>query len=350
VQAAVGGDDEWLPTKDGMAGDHGRDIMLRVCIAAVLLVASGVAAAVDQSREDAWWTGPMLAPSAASLPKGHALIEPYLFTVITNGHFDANGNRQSGPNEQDIGSLTYVLYGVTDRLTLGMIPRFSYNAPADAPNSSGVGFGDLTLQAGLGLTQFREDHRIPTISFVVQETLPTGRYDQLSRASDGFGAGAWTTTLAVYSQDYFWMPNGRILRTRLDVGYSISSSASVRDASVYGTPPGFAGHAWPGDGLNVDVAGEYSVTRNWVLALDIVYQHNHNTHVSGTVGSGSSGTPPGGSVFQADSGPSWYVGFAPAIEYNWNARIGALLGVRIIGIGRNTAASVTPAIALNMVF
>ena len=37
---------------------------------------------VHQSLDDAWWTGPMLAPSAATLPRGHFLIEPYLFDVI----------------------------------------------------------------------------------------------------------------------------------------------------------------------------------------------------------------------------------------------------------------------------
>ena len=33
-------------------------------------------AVVGQSLDDAWWTGPMLAPSAATLPRGHFLIEP----------------------------------------------------------------------------------------------------------------------------------------------------------------------------------------------------------------------------------------------------------------------------------
>lgn len=322
-----------------------RDVMSGFGVGCALLLAATAAAAsppVEQSLEDAWWTGPMLAPSPATLPTGHALIEPYLFTVISHGHFDENGNRHSGPNEHDIGSLTYLLYGLTDRVTVGMIPRFSYNMPADAPNSSGIGFGDLTLQAGYGLTQFSYDHRVPTVALVVQETLPTGRYDRLTRASDGFGAGAYTTTLALYSQDYFWMPNGRILRMRLDLSYAISSAASVRDQSVYGTPQGFVGHAWPGDSLSVDLAGEYSVTSHWVVALDVLYQHSDSTRVSGTA--------PDMPVIETASGSSYSVAFAPAIEYNWNARIGLLFGVRIIEIGRNTTASVTPAIALNMVF
>jgi hypothetical protein len=312
-------------------------------LVACTLVA-GSAAAEDQSREDAWWTGPLLAANAATLPAGHVLFEPYLFDVISNGHFDSNGVRHSGPTEHDIGSLSYLLYGLVDRVSVGLIPHFGYNMPAGEPTSSGVGVGDLTLQAAYGLTHFQDGQRTPDLSFVVQETLPTGAYDRLTRASDGFGEGAYTTTLALYSQQYFWMPNGRILRARLDVSYALSSSVSVRDQSVYGTPDGFSGRAFPGDGFTADAAAEYSVTRNWVLALDVVYQHNDTTRVTGTVSAAAPGE------FQTSSGSSYSIGFAPAIEYNWTARVGAIFGVRIIEIGRNTTASVTPAIALNMVF
>lgn len=305
---------------------------------------SAAAAAEDQSRADAWWTGPLLAANAATMPPGHVLFEPYLFDVITTGHFDSDGKRHSGPYEHDLGSLSYLLYGLVDRVSVGIIPHFGYNEPAGEPNSSGVGVGDLTLQAAYGLMQFQDGHRTPDLSVVLQETLPTGAYDRLTHPSDGFGAGAYTTSLALYSQQYFWMPNGRILRARLNLTYAVSSSVDVRDQSVYGTPDGFSGRAYPGNSFNADAAAEYSLTRNWVLALDVVYQHNGSTRVSGTVvGAG----PPG---FQSSSGASYSIGFAPAIEYNWTARVGAILGVRIIEIGRNTAATVTPAIALNMVF
>ena len=40
------------------------------------------------------------------------------------------------------------------------------------------------------------------------------------RPADGFGAGTYSTNVGLYSQYFFWMPNGRILRTRLDVSYS----------------------------------------------------------------------------------------------------------------------------------
>jgi hypothetical protein len=39
----------------------------------------------------------------------------------------------------------------------------------------------------------------------------------------------------------------------------------------------------------------------------------------------------------------------PAIEYNWTANLGVLLGARVIAAGRNTAATITPALAINYV-
>jgi Putative MetA-pathway of phenol degradation len=323
-------------------------MILRYLTAWLLLIVSGTAAA-QQSREDAWWTGPMLAPNAATLPHGHALLEPYLFDIISNGEFDAHGDRHSTPIGHDVGSLTYMLYGVTDDLTAGLIPRFFFAEPAGAANSSGVRVGDLTLQLGYGLAHYRDGGNTPDISIVLQETLPTGQYDRLTRASNGVGAGAYTTSINLYLQDYFWMPNGRILRARLDLTYGFSSSVNVHDESVYGTANGFSGDAWPGDSFTADAAAEYSVTRRWVLALDVVYQHNDSTRVTGTV-SGASMPMAAGAAYEQESGSSYSLGFAPAIEYNWTSRVGALLGVRIIEIGRNTTATVTPAIALNMVF
>jgi hypothetical protein len=313
---------------------------------ALLLLLSAAGAAAEQSREDAWWTGPMLAPSAATLPQGHVLVEPYLFDVMTNGRFDANGTRHASSREHDIGSLSYMLYGLTDRVTVGLIPRFGFNEPAGAPNSSSVGVGDLTVQAGYGLTRFQDGHLMPAISLVIDETLPTGRYQRLARASDGLGAGAYTTGLSIYSQDYLWMPNGRILRVRLDLTYALSASVGVHDVSVYGTSAGFRGRAYPGDSFTADAAGEYSVTRNWVLALDVVYQHNDNTRVSGSLPSVGAAAV---SDFRADSGSGYLLGLAPAIEYNWNSKVGLLVGVRMFVAGRNATASVTPAVALNMV-
>jgi hypothetical protein len=178
--------------------------------------------------------------------------------------------------------------------------------------------------------------------------VPTGRYDRLSRASDGLGAGAYTTALALYSQDYLWMPNGRIVRVRLDLTYAWSASVGLEDASVYGTSAGFRGRAYPGSSFTGIASGEYSLTRNWVLAMDLVYEHNNSTRVAG-----AEPATPGSSAFESvltQTGPSVSQGLAPAIEYNFTSTVGVIAGVRILESGRNTSGSLTPVAALNMVF
>lgn len=296
-----------------------------------------------QSLKDAWWTGPMLAPSASTLPRGHSLIEPYFYDVTTQGTFDSKGTRRTAPHENSFGSLTYALYGVADRFTIGMIPTFGYNQISNGPSSSGIGVGDLTLQAQYRLTSFREAHWLPTTSFAIQQTLPTGAYDQLgTRPSNALGSGAYTTTLGFFSQTYFWLPNGRILRMRLNVLPSFSHSVNVRDASVYGTQDGFRGTASPGASVFVDGAWEYSLTRRWVLALDATYRHQRNTRVRGD-------NVKDAQPLSMDLGSSSAFGLAPAVEYNWKPNLGVLIGARMIPAGRNTPETITPAIAINYV-
>lgn len=297
-----------------------------------------------QSLDDAWWTGPMLAPSAATLPRGHFLIEPYLYDVTVQGRYDSKGTRRGASFSNGFGSLTYILYGVANKFSFGVIPTAGYNTESGTPSSTGVGLGDVTLQGQYRLTQFHEGSWIPTASIAVQESLPTGRYDNLSRASNGFGSGAMTTTVALYTQTYFWLPNGRILRMRLNMTQSFSGAAKVEGASVYGTDAGFLGHANPGDTSYVDASWEYSVTKKWVLALDATYRYQGNTFVKGI----DTSTPNQPAV-QFNTGFNNAVGLAPAVEYSWKHNLGVLLGVRLIPIGRNTNATVTPAVAVNYV-
>ena len=296
-----------------------------------------------QALSDAWWTGPLLAPNASTFPAGHALVETYVFDEITNASFDTNGHRHAEDGGHDLGSLTYLIYGLTDRISVGLLPRFGYNEPAGGANSAAPGLGDFGAQVQFGLTSFHQGSLAPATAVVIGVTFPTGRYDRLSQPSDGFGAGVYTTSFSWYSQDYLWMPNGRILRVRLDLTYSISSTASVADTSVYGTAPGFRGRVSPGDSFTADAAAEYSLTRSWVLATDLIYAHSASTRLDGTQGGGAG-------FIDLQSGASDYVAVAPAVEYNWSPRAGVIVGARIFVAGRNTSSSVTPVAAINLVF
>lgn len=275
-----------------------------------------------QSLDDAWWTGPVVANSPAPLPPGHSYVESYLFDVRSDGG-------------DGFGSQTYLLYGLTDRWTVGLRPSFGYTRPVQGGDSTHVGVGDLTLHAHYALTTLDTDTRTPAIALAIEESLPVGRHDRLDRASNGFGNGAYTTTLGIYAQQVFWLPNGRILRGRINIGGSFSSRASVHDLSVYGTTAGFDGTARPGAGVSFDNAWEYSVTRNWVLAADFYYRHDEPTSIRDHNGVRRTGT------FDTFA-------LVPALEYNMSPRIGVIVGARCIAARGHNTRSLTPIVALSV--
>lgn len=286
-----------------------------------------------QALDDAWWTGPIMANSATTLWKGHFLVEPYFYDAISD-------------DGDSFGSLTYILYGVTDRLTVGAIPVFGYNKPGNGPNSSGVGTGDTGILVQYQIRSFHETGHGPDIGLQLQENLPTGRYDRLDdRPGDGFGNGARSTLLQLNTQHYFWMPNGRILRVRANVGETLPRDVTIDGISVYGTPAGFHGVADPGSSTSVNGALEYSITQHWVLALDLAYSHKRPTRIRGSAP--SAGTGASIPVTIDLPGRDTYA-IAPAVEFNFSSRVGVIFGVRYLktpGAGD----SLTPVVAINYV-
>lgn len=53
----------------------------------------------------------------------------------------------------------------------------------------------------------------------------------------------------------------------------------MKDVSVYGTRSGFRGYVKPGSSFVADLAFEYSLTRNWVPALDVIYERDASTEL-----------------------------------------------------------------------
>lgn len=318
---------------------------IALVIAAPCAAQSGSDAQGRQALEDAWWTGPILAASASTLPQGHFLIEPYLYDAVSYGRYNDQGDEQGTPDTHFLGSQTYMLYGLADRVSVGLIPRFGFRDVPTGRDSSGIRIGDLTLQGQYRLTQY--DGKLPTTSIVMQVTLPTGKYDQLGdHTSDAMGSGAYSVTLGWFSQYFFWMPNGRILRARLNLQGTFFDDADVDGVSVYGTPEGFSGHASPGDSFLAIVAAEYSITRNWVAALDVQYQHDSKTSVAGSVASTLGASATIRNTFPATDALS----VAPAIEYNFNGNVGIIAGAIWTVAGHNTSASVIPVVAVNIVY
>lgn len=274
------------------------------------------------AMQSARWTGPLLASTAETLPQGHIYTEPYFFDVISGG--------QHNP-----GSSGFYQYGLFDNYTVGVQPFFSLGAQKYNHN---VAIGDFKLLSQLRVSHFTAEHRVPSVALVMNLVLPTGKDDKLAASRQGHGSGSFSPEFGVNVQHYFLLRNGRLLRARFNFLKNFPLRADVSGRSVYGTLPGFRGHARPGSKTTLVGAVEYSVTSEWVLAFDIERDQWGKTDLAGRNADGTS--------VKQTSPTSWDVGFAPAVEYNWSERGGAILGVWIVPKGHKTQASVTPAIAV----
>lgn len=279
---------------------------------------------LGEAMKQARWTGPLLASTPETLPKGHFYTEPYFYDVIQDGHHHP-------------GSSGYYQYGLLDNFTVGFQPSFSMGV--EGPDHSAT-IGDFKLLSQLRLTHFTPEHRVPSIAIVLQEVIPTGKSDRLKPNQSGHGSGSFATEIGVNVQHVFLLDNDRLLRARFNWLQRFWHGGDIEDRSVYGTGVGFRGHAKPGDITTFIAAVEYSVTREWVVAFDVTHESTTKGRLRGSYGGGGPGVD---ERFPATQ----YVSFAPAVEYNWSDRTGAIFGVWVIPKGHNVPSSVTPAIAVS---
>lgn len=297
---------------------------------AALFLAANAFVADAQSYSDrlsaamkgARWTGPLLASTAETLPQGHFYTEPYFFDGISGG-------------EHHPGTSGFYQYGLTDNWTVGMQPFFSLGTQK---YNREVAIGDFKLLSQVRLSHFTPKHRLPSVALVTNLVIPTGKDDHLRALKSGHGSGSFAPEIGLNAQEYFLLGNGRLLRARVNVLHDFPLRTRVTGRSVYGTDPGFHGHARPGAKTTAILGAEYSLTEKWVLAFDVEGNHWGKTRLNGL---DVSGMP-----VESTSPKSWSVGFAPAVEYNWSAKAGAIFGVWIVPRGHNTQSSVTPALAL----
>jgi hypothetical protein len=288
-------------------------------------VAANAETDVDQltaAMKAARWTGPLLASNAETLPQGHVYTEPYFFDGISGG-------------EHHPGTSGFYQYGLTDSWTVGVQPLFSLGAERF---NHDLALGDFKLLSQVRLSHFTPERQVPSVALVTNLVIPTGKEDHLGRLKSGHGSGSFAPEIGVNVQQYFLLGNGRLLRARINFLHDFPLRTAISDRSVYGTDAGFHGHARPGAKTTMIVGAEYSLTNEWVLAFDVEGDHWGKTRVKGRDAVGA--------PVDRISPVSWNVGVAPAVEYNWSARAGAIFGVWVVPKGHNTQSSVTPAIAV----
>ncbi len=295
-----------------------------------------------------WFTGPLVTSSSNVIPVGHYNIEPYVGAVVYYGSYDSHWHNHKEPKFYSVGSYTSIQLGVIERVDVQLVPQAYYQSTEKA---SSLRLGDMPVLVDIQLVNEDRHGWVPGVKLSAKANIPIGPYQKLNPdklGTDAIGTGSWLPALSVIMGKLIHFSDFHFLSLRWAFQWGIPSSAHVRGFNSYGGGYGTAGTVHIGASYDGFFALEYNFTRNWALAMDVVYAHSNKTKFSGV-----KGAPFKEAIFSIPnaaigSASSEQLSLAPAIEYNWNENVGLIAGAWFSVAGRNASNFCSGIVAVNI--
>lgn len=295
---------------------------------------------IHMTPTDPWFTGPLLTPTTNVVPKGHYNIQPYLFFTNTYGNYNADWENRSVTHLFTGSFVLDIHFGLSKICDFQFTPLVLYKHREDIHTWA---IGDIPISLGFQL--YKAVPAGPTIKLRLLASLPTGKYQDLSMDKHGLdagGLGGYFPGIALVIGRTFQMGCSQFLATRLSLRYHFPTPVHVKGLNSYGGLPHTRGKVFPGQFFISLLGLEWSFTQHFVLACDLEYTHINKTrfkrdkdylhdfpHLINTVAKEQ-------------------ISIAPAIEYNFNQRLGIIAGCWFTIAGRNTPAFVSGIVSLNI--
>ncbi len=285
-----------------------------------------------------WLTGPLLTPSAYTMPPGHYNIEPYVVCTQSLGTFRSRWHLQKDSSVPDsINTIILAFIGLTENIDLSLYPFFTYK---NGPGGDALGMGDLAI--GTSYQLIKEDPRYHgmTCRVGVSQVFPCGKFqnlDPIMFGGDSFGLGGWSTRLYIAASNIFHLRKENFFVPVASVATIFYSPIDVNGHNVFGGDATTKGSLNRGVSVIVDIAFELTLSLHWALALDI-----ESVYTTGSTFTGQTETPVG------NPNNSYLFSLAPAIEYNFNKNVGAIFGVWFPPYGSNAEDFTSIIFALNV--
>lgn len=290
-----------------------------------------------------WYTGPLLAPSGHTIPRGHTNFEFYAIDNYTTGHFDENGNLTRTPLFRTSVANPIITHGFTDWMDVQVVVPYVWNSTLGRHYNR---VADVSATIGLQVLEQKKHHWIPDLRFAVQEIFPTGRFEFLNPAAagtDSTGLGAYGTQLALNFQHLTEFKNNHFLRTRLSLTRLYTGPVKVHGLNSFGGTENTIGTINTDEENDADLAFEFSITPHWVAVMEGYVSAGQATRFEGLIDASDLGGPP----VTIASGAYFEEALAPAIEYNFNANIGLIAGVWFPIKSKNLPDYIAYMVALN---
>ncbi|MBM3194732.1 MAG: hypothetical protein FJZ60_03100 [Chlamydiae bacterium] len=268
-----------------------------------------------------WTTGPILTPSARTIPKGHINFQPYVFYSDVQGHFDNHWKLETAVDVESVNFETWVTYGLTDWMDVTFMGQFFSNMK---DGKSYTALGNSVL--GFDFQLVKEDPKgfTPGIKFLIFETFPTGSYNDLDFTEEGLdvtGDGSYSTKIGIvfgktyHIKDFFWV------NTRYSFGYFYFSPVKVRGFNTFGGGFDTAGTITRWGSIPISVGVELTLTRNLAVAFDILSLIAGPNTFEGNPGYTDLGIAPA-----IGNKRVYQLSVAPAVEWSFSPQLGLILG------------------------
>jgi hypothetical protein len=274
------------------------------------------------ARCSPWFTGTLLSPIGEVLTQGHFSFQTYFYANTITGIYHSHWNPKSVPNVHNETLQLEILVGLTDFMDIMVIPEVLHN---HTQGQSSTRFGDLPIEIDFQLIHEDQFEYLPGVKLGVIETFPTGKYQKLNpkkHNTDVSGLGSFATTAEIVFYKICHIACHHYLSITASFGYTYFAPVHIKGFSFFGGASNTRGKVFPGNASSTILSFEYSLTQNWVLALDNSYLHVDKDRFRGRETAGRHS--------------SELISFAPAIEYNFSAKLGLIAGVWFSAAGRNT--------------
>jgi len=287
----------------------------------------------EQPKTAPRFTGPLLTTSSGVVPPGHVNVEPYLYVIKSYGNYTGNWKAVRAPIPVWSMDLRLpIKFGIYDRFGISLNGAISHRYSKDG---SATVFGDIPIGIDYQLLKRGpRGIRTPAVKLTVTQIFPTGKYQHLNpdkRNLQVGGSGVFATIFSVTAGQAFIFENDHALSPRASINYTINPVVHVSGSNAYGGAPDTHAKVYRGNTLNAFFGLEYSLTKRWVVAMDLQYRSRRKTTYRGNPGH----SPEGERL--SLSGPSGeQLSFAPALEYNWSSQMGLIAGTWFTLTGRNS--------------
>jgi hypothetical protein len=282
---------------------------------------------------DHWFTGPIFTPNPTTVPPGHPCIEPIFITSYTYGFYDDKWKEHSVANMWSVGPYVDFQCALNDIVGAELIGFLVSNFKGGA---SSTHLKDTIFRMGFQISNDRPDSWVPDFRVLFQETFPTGKYEKLDprkKETDLTGQGAFQTGIHLAFQKLFHLTSRHCFSIRGDVGYFFPAPVSVKGLNYYIDQLKVRGKVKPGQVLIGYLAPEFSLTSEWNIGCEIIYQYQRRGHFSGKIE--SKDIEPGQHVKVPATAQ---LIIAPELERTITPNLGIIIGSAATLIGKNSLA------------